>query len=1281
MSAKSEEAIFSAAIQLEDRAQRQAYVTRACGKDTALQVSVEALLRAHESQCLLDVPAVARDDLQTDTQPSEGPGAVIGSYKLLEKIGEGGMAVVYMAQQQEPIRRKVALKIIKLGMDTKQVIARFEAERQVLAMMDHANIARVFDAGATETGRPYFVMELVKGLSITEYCDQNSLGTKDRLRLFIETCHAVQHAHQKGIIHRDIKPSNVMVTMHNGTPVPKVIDFGIAKATNRRLTEKTLFTRYAQIIGTPAYMSPEQAEFGDSDTDTRTDVYSLGVLLYELLTGTTPFSEEKLREAGYLEMQRVIREEEPTKPSTKLSTLGDGLTDVAKQRSCSPDLLRRTLRGDLDWIVMMALEKDRTRRYESSNQLLGDVERHLNHEPVLAGPPGIWYQTKKFVQRHRAFVAATSAIVIAVVVGLIVSVTMYVRAERARAETQAVTDFLTNDLLTAVYPENAKKPEVTVRYILETASAKLEGKFASSPLVEAEIRATLGLTYQKLGDYVTAEPQLARVLEIYLGQLGADDPATLTALNNLGWLYWHQGRYDEAEPVLVEAVEQRTRILGEAHPDTLQSMSNLGWLYGMRRVEGRIGQAMELHTKVLEIGEHVLGEEHPVMLQSMCDLALEYATVRRLDEAETLGTKGLEISRRVLGNEHESTLYHMNTLAWIYGHQRRYDEALALAREALDTSGRVVGEEHLASIWARSIVGWIYLEQARYDDATAPLTESVEISERVFGHGHALTQFFRSRIIGLYEQQERYAELDELLVRAYEVGRQVHGEAHLHTRLFRQRLIARLPELGLLGKDQYENQQYENALATFTHVDEIRRVLGLQSVPFELAPVAMSLHQLGDEYKAQAALNHLRRLCTTGDYAYDEGLFYEAEQFLAGDNRSLSKAWGAMRTGQLHDARAILARLRGDNRDAVSYPLDDVESLAKALARGYCVRAEEAESRRVYHQAFDFYEAALQADPSDERLLNRFAWLLATSPLEDVRDGRRAVQLARKACELTAWKSAGCVNTLAAAEAEARDYGKAVTWQKTAMDLLAADGRGARQADYEKRLHLYEADNPYHQEDTLPMLAWWTFDRAADGHVMDVSGNGFDGTLVGDAKIIVDPERGNVLRLEGEGYVDCGNDVAFDITGPITIAAWIKVHVFDAGHQAVVTKGDSAWMLDRNYGYDSIRLVCSGCTVLGHGWGRLPGRRSVNDVRWHHVVGVYDRTTMYLYIDGELDASTMAYGKTSINNMPVFIGANSEQPGREWKGLIDDVRIYDYAFTEAEIEAVYSGEEIETVEN
>jgi len=468
---KDVKSIFAEALEKKTPQDRAAYLDKACGGDADLRSKLESLLESHDQAgSFLEAPALDVTVTFDKSPLTEGPGTVIGPYKLLEKIGEGGMAYVYMAEQERPLRRRVALKIIKLGMDTKQVIARFEVERQALAVMDHPNIAKVFDAGATETGRPYFVMELVKGVSITEYCDKNKLSTPERLDLFIQVCNAVQHAHQKGIIHRDIKPSNVMVTLHDGKPVPKVIDFGIAKATIQRLTEKTLFTKYAQMIGTPEYMSPEQAEMSGLDIDTRADIYSLGVLLYELLTGTTPFDAEDLRSKGYGEMQRIIRETEPLKPSTKLSTMGDSLAGVAEHRKTNPDLLAKLVRGDLDWIVMKSLEKDRTRRYETVSSLAADVKRHLNEEPVEAGPPGATYRIGKFIRKHRRTVAAVATIVGIIIIGLVVSTSMYVLANRAR-QNEAVAR--TKAEQAKVIAEQAKKAEQEQRNLAETKAEDL----------------------------------------------------------------------------------------------------------------------------------------------------------------------------------------------------------------------------------------------------------------------------------------------------------------------------------------------------------------------------------------------------------------------------------------------------------------------------------------------------------------------------------------------------------------------------------------------------------------------------------------------------------------------------------------------------------------------------------------------------------------------------------------------------------------------------------------
>jgi eukaryotic-like serine/threonine-protein kinase len=399
--------IFAAAIDLSSAADRQAYIARACGEDTALRDRVRELVAAHFRAGGFLESAAPELSPTIDPPPADGPGTVIGHYRLLEQVGEGGMGVVFVAEQQYPVRRKVALKVIKPGMDTKEVVARFEAERQALALMDHSNIARVLDGGMTDLGRPYFVMELVRGIPITDYCDRVRLGVRDRLGLFIQICQAVQHAHQKGVIHRDLKPSNVLVTELDGAPVAKVIDFGVAKAVGGRLTDKTVYTRHMQLVGSPMYMSPEQAEVSAVDVDTRADIYSLGVLLYELLTGTTPFDKERFRSAEYDEIRRIIREEEPPKPSTRLSTLALASETVSANRASEPRKLSALVRRELDWIVMKALEKDRNRRYETISAFAQDVQRYLNDEPVLACPPSAWYRLRKFAWRNkRALVSA-----------------------------------------------------------------------------------------------------------------------------------------------------------------------------------------------------------------------------------------------------------------------------------------------------------------------------------------------------------------------------------------------------------------------------------------------------------------------------------------------------------------------------------------------------------------------------------------------------------------------------------------------------------------------------------------------------------------------------------------------------------------------------------------------------------------------------------------------------------------------------------------------------------
>lgn len=581
------EAVFSAALNKKSGAERAAYLEGACSDDSILREKVEVLLSAHdEAGNFLKPPPTE------DTAGPESVGQVIGRYKLLQEIGEGGFGVVYMAEQLEPVRRKVALKIIKLGMDTKQVVARFESERQALALMDHPNIARVLDAGATEKGRPYFVMELVRGIPISEYCDKNNLSARERLEIFTAVCRAVQHAHQKGIIHRDLKPSNVLVTLHDGQPVPKVIDFGIAEATNQRLTERTLFTEYQQFIGTPQYMSPEQAEMSGLDIDTRSDIYSLGVLLYELLTGTTPFDAEMLREAGYGELQRIIREQEPPSPSVRVSTLQD-LATVARNRRSEPETLSRLIRGELDWIVMKALEKDRTRRYETPKELAADVERFLMNEPVMAGPPSTVYRLRKFVYRHRVAAMMVGLVAAVVLIGLGTATAGFLKAHRERAHSQAVADFL-QEMLASVDPHEAEERDLDVASVLERTRAL----FGHDHSTVAAILSSLALQLQHSGNVEDAEPLYDESLRIWRGLHGDQHVNIGTTLTRLGRLYLEKGDDVAAERALREGLAITKDLPGPGRFASCDTRFELAQLLSRR---GKYAEAETLLKDTIEL--------------------------------------------------------------------------------------------------------------------------------------------------------------------------------------------------------------------------------------------------------------------------------------------------------------------------------------------------------------------------------------------------------------------------------------------------------------------------------------------------------------------------------------------------------------------------------------------------------------------------------------------------------------------------------------------------------
>ena len=770
---QSAESIFYEARSMS-KAERAGYLKGACGNDLALRSKVEALLAADaEAGSFLKTADQTLDTIDAASSSRESAGQTIGRYKLLEPIGEGGFGSVWAAEQREPVKRRVALKIIKLGMDTKQVIARFEAERQALAMMDHPNIAKVLDAGSTETGRPYFVMELVKGVPILDYCDTEKLDTKSRLDLFTKVCHAIQHAHQKGIIHRDIKPSNVLVTLHDGVAVPKVIDFGIAKATNQELTEKTLFTQHRQMIGTPAYMSPEQAEMSGLDIDTRSDIYSLGVLLYELLTGTTPFENEELMSRGYAEMMRIIREVEPHKPSTRLSTLGEVGTRTAQQRHLADvKKLGLILRGDLDWIVMKCLEKDRTRRYDTANGLAADIVRHLSNEPVTAGPPSAKYKMAKFVKRNRGQVVAGGAIAALLVLGVVGTSYGMVWAlnEKGRADTEAASAALAaaaetqarldaqaneqkaiaeaeraerelarateikrliTEMLTSLDPSQAQGADTTLlRGILDDTAERLAAGEITDELVAAELRALLGYVYRQLGLFPQADQHLPVAVETFKRILGEEYQDTLAAMFKLANLRASQGRYDEAESLYRQTLAGQRRVLDEEHPETLDTATNLG---GVCWRKGRYSEAESLYGQVLEVQMRVFGREHPGTLKSMFSMATLFWSQGRVAEAEPLFLETLELQKRVLGGSHPQTLKTLNNLASMYSSQGRYSEAEPLLLDTLEVQKRVLGEEHLETLSTYNNLAQTYRLMGRYEDALRFFETNVPIMWRVLG--------------------------------------------------------------------------------------------------------------------------------------------------------------------------------------------------------------------------------------------------------------------------------------------------------------------------------------------------------------------------------------------------------------------------------------------------------------------------------------------------------------------------------------------------------------------
>jgi eukaryotic-like serine/threonine-protein kinase len=755
--------LFDVALGCEP-SERDAFLREACGQDETVRAEVNSLLEAHaHSDALSEHPWSGQRLDEAQAFKSIGP------YRLIKKIGEGGMGQVWLAEQTAPLRRQVALKLIRAGMYDDALLHRFQAERQSLAIMDHPAIAKVFDAGATPEGQPYFVMEYVPGEPITEYCDRKKLGIRERLELFIKACEGVQHAHQKAIIHRDLKPANILVVELDGKPVPRIIDFGLAKAAAALVPGETLVTRAGGLVGTPGYMSPEQADPGVKDVDTRTDVYSLGVILYVLLTGYQPFDTSEWEKKPLHEVMQKLRDHEAPRPSTKVEREKESSTAAAELRGTQPKQLAGLLHGDLDWITMKALEKDRARRYETPSELASDIERYLKNEPVVARPASAGYRLRKYVRRHRIAVGVAAALVILLAGFAVVEAVQLRRITQERDRESRITDFMIG-MFKVSDPSEARGNTVTAREILDKASKDIDPGLAKDPELQAQMMYVMGKVYDSLGLYSTAESLLQRSVDIRKRMLGPENRDTLNSMLALALALDHRGHYSDAEALQRQALAIRRRTLGPNHPDTATAMGNLGVvLYH----EGHFAESEAQQRETLDIRRRTIGPEKQDALATMSNLALDLEKEARYQEAEALDQQALEMQRRTLGPDHPDTLFSMANLANVLYREGRYADAEKLRRETLDIDRRVFGPEHPATLMSMSNLIGVLSEEGKYDEATRLARETVEIRRRVLGPEHPATLISMGNLAEALTLQGQYTEAEKLLTETLDTQRRV----------------------------------------------------------------------------------------------------------------------------------------------------------------------------------------------------------------------------------------------------------------------------------------------------------------------------------------------------------------------------------------------------------------------------------------------------------------------------------------------------------------------------